>query len=371
MTCGEVGSQVVSLSASDDSRPNRLVASGQVTLTVTEPPPLSPLPKPDGFGVAVTPTTAALSWMKVADADDYRVRACLGATNCVYGTTKLLSHSLPNLNPGTEYTFGVQARSASRPDSDWETLTKTTTLAKPEPNRSAANTHTVTVSWKVVAGADRYQIKECFTCAEVLIYTTSRTMTNLAYGAGLTFSARAGNGRVWSDWAVIRVEVPAIVVTARLEARLLSNGRVEFGFRPQGGARYLPDQRFVTPAAMTAGRWVNSSAAYQEVDGVRRNLGHISVSLNTTSSTRPFIDVRFTPNGSGRLSDSAIAKNHFFYQDASRVVAGRWYWSDYFTFELRSSVHGGSGGESGESMKAAGADDTFREDVDGGSMGTE
>ncbi|MCY4617573.1 MAG: fibronectin type III domain-containing protein [Chloroflexi bacterium] len=372
VACGEAGSQIVSLSAADASQPNRLVAVGQVTLTVTEPPPLAPLPKPDGFSVAVTPVTATLSWNKVANADDYRVRACLGtSTNCVYGATTSLSHPLPNLNPGTEYTFGVQARSASRPDSDWETLKETMALAKPEPHRSAANTHTVTVSWNSVPGADRYQIKECFTCAEVLIRTTSRTMTNLAYGASFTFSARAGNSRVWSDWAVIRVEVPAIVVTARVEARLLSNGRVEFGFRPQGGAQYLPDQRFVTPAGMTAGRWLNSSAVYQQVDEVRRNLGRISVSLNTTSGSRPFIDVRFTPTGSERLSDNAIAKNHFFYQDPSRVVTGRWYWSDYFTFELRSSVHGGSGGESGESMEAAGADETFPEDVEGGSMGTE
>ena len=88
--------------------------------------------------------------------------------------------------------------------------------------------------------------------------------------------------------------------TGRIVARLLDDGRVEFGWQPSGGARILPTQRYF-PTDATVDRWLRSSPV--EVDGgeigrINARLledGRIEFAFTPTDRERILTDARYFP----------------------------------------------------------------------------
>ena len=82
----------------------------------------------------------------------------------------------------------------------------------------------------------------------------------------------------------------------RIVARLLEDDRVEFGWQPTGGARVLPTQRYF-PAAPGHNRWLRSSPV--EVDGAE--IGRINARLLSDGR----IEFAFTPTDRERIEPQA------------------------------------------------------------------
>ena len=94
----------------------------------------------------------------------------------------------------------------------------------------------------------------------------------------------------------------------RIVARLLDDGRVEFGWQPSGGSRVLPTQRYF-PAGITHNRWLRSSPV--EVDGAE--IGRINARLLSDGR----IEFAFTPTDGERITPQAR-----YFPTGARV--GRW-----------------------------------------------
>ena len=84
--------------------------------------------------------------------------------------------------------------------------------------------------------------------------------------------------------------------TGRIVARLLDDGRVEFGWQPSSGARVLPRARYF-PTDATVDRWLNSSPV--EVNG--RAIGRINARLLENGR----IEFAFTPTDGERITPRA------------------------------------------------------------------
>ena len=96
--------------------------------------------------------------------------------------------------------------------------------------------------------------------------------------------------------------------TGRIVARLLDDGRVEFGWQPAGGARVLPRQRYF-PTDATIDRWLRSSPI--EVEGTE--IGRINARLRADGR----IEFAFTPTDGERITPQAR-----YFPAGARV--GRW-----------------------------------------------
>ena len=96
--------------------------------------------------------------------------------------------------------------------------------------------------------------------------------------------------------------------TGRIVARLLENGRVEFGWQPTSGARVLPRQRYF-PTDATVNRWLRSSPI--EVGGAE--IGRINARLLSDGR----IEFAFAPIGGQRIQPRAR-----YFPANARV--GRW-----------------------------------------------
>ena len=94
----------------------------------------------------------------------------------------------------------------------------------------------------------------------------------------------------------------------RIVARLLEDGRVEFGWQPTGGVRVLPTKRYF-PASIDHQRWLRSSPV--EVDGAE--IGRI----NARQAEDGRIEFAFTPTDGERIEPPAR-----YFPAAARV--GRW-----------------------------------------------
>ena len=84
--------------------------------------------------------------------------------------------------------------------------------------------------------------------------------------------------------------------TGRIVARRLDDGRVEFGWQPSGAARVLPRQRYF-PANATVDRWLRSSPV--EVGGAE--IGRINARLLSDGR----IEFAFTPTDRERITPQA------------------------------------------------------------------
>ena len=82
----------------------------------------------------------------------------------------------------------------------------------------------------------------------------------------------------------------------RIVARRLDDGRTEFGWQPAGGERVLPRARYF-PTNAQVGRWLNSSPV--EVDGAE--IGRINARLRSDGR----IEFAFTPTDGERIAPPA------------------------------------------------------------------
>ena len=114
--------------------------------------------------------------------------------------------------------------------------------------------------------------------------------------------------------AIIAVNLTAPIsaqsgdTTGRIVARLLDDGRIEFGWQPSGGERVLPRSRYF-PANARVDRWLRSSPV--EVKGAE--IGRINVRLHGNGR----IEFAFTPTNGERIQPSA----RYFPANAQ---VGRW-----------------------------------------------
>ena len=88
--------------------------------------------------------------------------------------------------------------------------------------------------------------------------------------------------------------------TGRIVARLLDDGRVEFGWQPAGGERVLPTQRYF-PADITHDRWLRSSPVEVDNEAIGRiearqlDDGRIEFAFTPTDGERILTDARYFP----------------------------------------------------------------------------
>ena len=86
----------------------------------------------------------------------------------------------------------------------------------------------------------------------------------------------------------------------RIVARLLDDGRVEFGWQPTGGSRILPSQRYF-PTDATVDRWLRSSPVEvngAEIGRINARLlddGRIEFAFTPTDRERILTDARYFP----------------------------------------------------------------------------
>ena len=123
----------------------------------------------------------------------------------------------------------------------------------------------------------------------------------------LTLAAAALAAIIASDFSTAQAQNDD-ETAGRIVARLLDDGRVEFGWQPTGGERVLPRQRYF-PADATVDRWLRSSPV--EVGGA--GIGRINARLLENGR----IEFAFTPTDGERITPQA----RYFPADA-RV--GRW-----------------------------------------------
>ena len=101
-------------------------------------------------------------------------------------------------------------------------------------------------------------------------------------------------------WAVSVAQAQSDEQTGRIVAQRLEDGRTEFGWQPAGGARVLPSARYF-PADAQVDRWLNSSPV--EVDGAEigrinarlRSDGRIEFAFTPTDGERILTDARYFP----------------------------------------------------------------------------
>ena len=88
--------------------------------------------------------------------------------------------------------------------------------------------------------------------------------------------------------------------TGRIVARLLEDGRIEFGWQPTGGSRILPTQRYF-PTDATVDRWLRSSPVEvngAEIGRINARLlddGRIEFAFTPTDGERILTDARYFP----------------------------------------------------------------------------
>ena len=141
--------------------------------------------------------------------------------------------------------------------------------------------------------------------------------------------------------------------TGRIVARLLDDGRVEFGWQPSGGERVLPTQRYF-PATIDHNRWLRSSPV--EVDGAA--IGRI----NARQAEDGRIEFAFTPTDGQR-----IAPPQRYFPTSARV--DRWLRSTEITIPAsdgeRATSDDGERATSDDGERATSSDEEHATSSDG------
>ncbi|MCY3558421.1 MAG: hypothetical protein OXH13_07225 [Chloroflexi bacterium] len=301
-------------------------ASGWSTYSETTWP-LKPA-QPSGLQVTATTGSLTLTWGAASRATGYEVRIG-GRTVKSYGGAAR-SHRFAGLSADTEYTLGVRATNRGGA-SGWATLTRKT---KPTPLSLKASVapgscepgDAVTVSWTVTGGSGSYTVT-----VDGVAQTGSSAKVTCQQAAGRQTIAVAASDTLHTSLRASQ-SLPVTVaspptVSGQVAARLLSSGKIEFAFRPQGGSRILPTGRIYTPDTKKLNVWTPSSAVYGAAGGEsNRLLGKISVRhVKTTSSY--YVDVCFLAAGAG--ARVCPAQNNFYYLTAT---VDRWLYTGSFSF---------------------------------------
>jgi hypothetical protein len=282
------------------------------------------------LNASLTARGASLSWPAAARATGYTVKACAGAT-CQSAAVSGTSHRFSGLTPSTAYAFSVVAGNgggASTALTASGTTPAETVLKPPTPTglRVTTTARGASLGWAAAARATSYDVSACAggTCKRARAVTTSHAFAGLTPSTSYTFSVAARNSGGVSQAATLQrsTQAETFSVTGRMEARRVTNGRVELAFTPSGGSRITPRSRYLNPDLITPGKWYSSSAVTGTVDNVSRTLGRITARLVVTTTARYF-EICFIPQGGTRTCPTGRV---FYYRDPSTVV-NTWYWT--------------------------------------------
>lgn len=170
---------------------------------------LSKVAKPDPVVSEMRDGKIKLSWDSIPNASKYAIALCKsdGSFNTYTYDCTGTSYEIDGLENGKTYTFLVQAYA----NGDWNTYTSDDYLTcklipSPEAQAEATGDGEVTVSWKAVAGAERYAVAEKMADGSYRTYTldekgTSFKVSDLANGVTHRFLVQARVGGSWSSAA--------------------------------------------------------------------------------------------------------------------------------------------------------------------------
>lgn len=170
---------------------------------------LSKVAKPDPVVSEMRDGKIKLSWDSIPNASKYAIALCKsdGSFNTYTYDCTGTSYEIDGLENGKTYTFLVQAYA----NGDWNTYTSDDYLTcklipSPEAHAEATGDGEVTVSWKAVAGAERYAVAEKTADGSYRTYTldekgTSFKVSDLANGVTHRFLVQARVDGSWSSTA--------------------------------------------------------------------------------------------------------------------------------------------------------------------------
>ena len=209
---------------------------------------LSKEAKPDPVVSEMRDGKIKLSWDSIPNASKYAIALCKsdGSFNTYTYDCTGTSYEIDELENGKAYTFLVQAYV----NGHWNTFTSDDYLTcklvpSPEAEAEATGDGEVTVSWKAVAGAERYAVAEKMADGSYRTYTldekgTSFKVSDLANGVTHRFLVQARVDGSWSSTAdgYLCSAVPSGTVRPKVSAKA-GDGSVEltWGHVP-GATRY-------------------------------------------------------------------------------------------------------------------------------------
>lgn len=170
---------------------------------------LSKVAKPDPVVSEMRDGKIKLSWDSIPNASKYAIALCKsdGSFNTYTYDCTGTSYEIDGLENGKTYTFLVQAYA----NGDWNTYTSDDYLTcklipSSEAHAEATGDGEVTVSWKAVAGAERYAVAEKTADGSYRTYTldekgTSFKVSDLANGVTHRFLVQARVDGSWSSTA--------------------------------------------------------------------------------------------------------------------------------------------------------------------------
>ncbi|MDE2745692.1 MAG: fibronectin type III domain-containing protein [Chloroflexota bacterium] len=308
-------------------------ASAWSSLSITTLP--LPPPAPTNLQVTATRSSLKLTWTGSARATGYQVRSGNGAVQTLGSTAQ--SYTFSSLTANREYTLHVRATNSGG-ESSWVSKTEKTkplplTLVASVSPSSCEPGDAVTVSWTVTGGSGSYAVT-----VDGVAQTGSSAKVTCQQAAGRQTIAVASSDTVHTSLRASQ-SLPVTVVSpptvsGQVAARLLSSGKIEFGFRPTGGSRILPRLRIYTPDTTKLTKWTSTSEVYGPA-GTERNrlLGKVTVK-HIKTTTGYYVDVCFLAAGaSQRICPSS---NNFYYQTAT---VDRWLYTGTVRFTpLRASA---------------------------------
>ena len=327
------------------------------------------LPNPTGVRVsAKTSSSLTLSWTLDSRADWYRVKRAPGGREELLSPSQS-SYEFSGLTANTSYTLYVRAV-GSGGLTEWSSIsarTATSQAAVAPPSGltvSEIGKTSVKLTWTAASGASGYEVRKNDGSATT-VSGTEYTFSDLTLDTAYTLEVRAKSGSRASGWVSTTTRTAAF--EARLRARRLSNGRVEFCIQVDsqiGTTRcLLPTSRYVTPSDMTAGRTRYSSSVSATIGGASRTIGQIAA---TKPSGAAYLKVCFRPHGGVEVCP---ASNTFRW--ASSTV-NRWRSTATAAYQLPPATSGATGTAGAASddgtMDIAGPNEPDPPWIEGGSM---
>ena len=163
-------------------------------------------PSPVLIGAEAGAKGITVSWNAVPGATQYRVyrKTGSGGWNGLVGLTGT-SYLDTNVTGGTSYTYTVKAWNGTVwSDFDAKGVTATAVYGAPVLKSASAGANGITVTWNAVPGATQYRVYRKTGSGSwngrADVTGTSYTDTNVTGGTSYTYTVKAWNGSVWSDF---------------------------------------------------------------------------------------------------------------------------------------------------------------------------
>ncbi|MEV4621093.1 FG-GAP-like repeat-containing protein [Asanoa sp. NPDC049573] len=266
---------------------------------------------------ATSATSIEVSWQAVADATGYEVRRATvsGGPYTLVGTAAGTSYADNTVASETVYYYVVRSRSGKRASADSVEVSVLTSLSKPVEVRATAAETSMTLRWKTVPGAARYEIVRLSNAVPVETVVGSTTSTEYQ-DSGLVTATRyvywiraigAGGATATSD--AVRVYTGRATTTTVT----VSPGSVELGQR----ILLIASVRFADgriPMGEVAFMSAGGAVAFANVDGTD---GTAVAMVNGAGWTPKPVYAQFQGNDGNPAGASASA-------DAVPVVTQRY-----------------------------------------------